>query len=449
MSNSKSKSPADFYDNNSMEPRTQLEFALAGEITPEMERAAGEEPHLEPDDVRAEIGGGRMVLPASRVHLEQELQPVAIGRAATTKINANLGTSEVASSRSEELEKLRTAVRWGADTVMDLSTGGDLNEIRRSVVESVDVPLGTVPLYSMIVDRPVEEIDREIILAELKNQARQGVDFFTIHAGLLASHLELTEARLAGIVSRGGSLIAQWMRAQSQENPFYENFDEICELMREYDVSISLGDGLRPGAQADATDEAQLAELEVLGELTERAWEHGLQVLVEGPGHVPFNQIEENMNKQQQICHGAPFYVLGPLVSDIFPGYDHITGAIGATAAAYHGASLLCYVTPKEHLGLPDAEAVKQGCVAHKIAAHSADVARGLPKSRRPDDAISRARAELDWDQQFKHCFDPQKARKIRREECEATGEDLDDYCSMCGKDWCAVEKNNELEEER
>jgi len=445
MKNSQEKSPGDFYKKSTLEPETQLEYALAGKITPEMKTAAVEEPHLEPVDVREAIAKGEMVIPASKKHIQQGINPPAIGRQAKTKINANLGTSDVSSCLAEEKEKLKTAIQSGADTVMDLSTGGDLDKIRKTMIEEVSVPVGTVPVYSMIVDRSVEEIDRKIILDELEKQARQGVDFFTVHAGLLFSHLDLAKNRLAGIVSRGGSLIARWMKAHGRENPFYENFSDICEIMRKYDITLSLGDGLRPGAQADASDRAQFAELEVLGELTERAWTQGVQVLVEGPGHVPFDQIENNMKKQQEICHGAPFYVLGPLVSDIFPGYDHITGAIGATAAAYHGASLLCYVTPSEHLGLPEAEDVKEGCIAHKIAAHSADIARGIPHSREADDAISRARREMDWKKQFKHCFDAERAQELKGREIQDSREELEDYCSMCGKDWCAVKINSEL----
>jgi len=348
------KTAWDFNDN----PRpldkcvTQLEMARHGVITPEMIRVSEREAHLSPEQVRDEVAAGRMIIPANRVHLKHNLDPMAIGRASLTKVNANMGASPVSSGTHEEIEKLEWAERWGADTVMDLSTGGDLDKTREAILGASRVPIGTVPLYSMIIGRTIEELDYQMILDTLEHQAKQGVDYFTIHAGLLAAHLPLVEKRLIGIVSRGGSLLAKWMITHGKENPMYTIFDDICDLMREYDVSFSLGDGLRPGGLADASDDAQLAELEVLGELTERAWQKGVQVMVEGPGHVPFDQIEYNMKLQRQLCHGAPFYVLGPLVTDIFPGYDHITSCIGATSAGYHGASMLCYVTPKEHLGL-------------------------------------------------------------------------------------------------
>jgi phosphomethylpyrimidine synthase len=362
---------------------------------------------------------------------------------ALTQVNANMGASPVDSSTGEEVEKLRWAERWGADTVMDLSTGGNLDATREAILSEATVPIGTVPIYSMIIGRRIEDLTYDVILKELEHQARQGVDYFTIHAGVLREHLSLVKKRLIGIVSRGGSLLAKWMIHHRRQNPFWEIFSDICDIMREYDVSFSLGDGLRPGGLADATDEAQLAELYTLGELTERAWAKGVQVMVEGPGHVPFDQIEFNMKLQRKICHGAPFYVLGPLVTDIFPGYDHIASAIGATSAAYHGAAMLCYVTPKEHLGLPKKDDVKQGCIAYKIAAHAADVALGIPGSRDRDDALTKARAALNWEKHFALAFDPDTARAYHDEDLDVDT----DFCAMCGHDWCAVRISKEIQE--
>jgi phosphomethylpyrimidine synthase len=347
----------------------------------------------------------------------------------------------VASTTDEEVEKLRWAVRWGADTVMDLSTGGDLDRTRAAIVRASSVPIGTVPIYAMIVGRKIEALTIEVILDELRKQAEQGVDYFTVHAGVRRAHLPLVRDRLIGIVSRGGSLLAKWMLVHDRENPMYEHFDAICDVLRAYDVSFSLGDGLRPGGLSDATDAAQIAELSTLGELTERAWRKGVQVMVEGPGHVPFDQIEFNMKLQRRLCHGAPFYVLGPLVTDVFPGYDHVTSCIGATAAAYHGASMLCYVTPKEHVGLPKREDVKQGCVAYKIAAHAADVALGIPGARAWDDAMTRARAALNWEKQFELAFDGDTARALHDEDLDVDT----DFCAMCGHDWCSVRISKEL----
>lgn len=429
--------------------KTQLDYARHGEITSEMKEVAKQESHLEPEEVREEVVAGRMVIPANQNHLVSGLKPVGIGRAATTKINANLGASAVSSCLEEEKIKTEWALRWGADTVMDLSTGDEqkeVNEIRTEVIKDSPAPVGTVPLYSMIIDQSIEALTVDKIISELERQARQGVDFFTIHAGVLKGHLQFVEDRVGGIVSRGGSLMAAWMEEHNSQNPLYNHFDEICDLMREYDITFSLGDGLRPGCLADATDEAQLKELETLGELTERAWENGVQVMVEGPGHIPFDQVEFNVKLQQKLCHGAPFYVLGPVVTDIFPGYDHITSTIGATAAAYHGASLLCYVTPREHLGLPDRKDVKRGCIAYKIAAHSADIALGIPGSRNRDDEMAKARADLDWEKQFKLSFDEQLAREIKAED-EDNLEGDSDYCSMCGRDWCPVRRQKENSE--
>ena len=424
-------------------PVTQLESARLGVVTPEMARVAEREPHLTAVQVRDEVAAGRMVIPANRNHLAHALQPMAIGRAAKTKINANMGASPVSSGTHEEVEKLRWAERWGADTVMDLSTGGNLDECRDAIVRSSTVPIGTVPIYSMIIGRKIEDLDERIILETLEHQARQGVDYFTIHAGVLREHLPYIKRRLIGIVSRGGSLLAKWMLVHGRQNPMYEAWERICEVMRRHDVTFSIGDGLRPGGLADATDRAQLAELETLGELTERAWRMGVQVMIEGPGHVPFDQIEFNMKLQRRLCHGAPFYVLGPLVTDIFPGYDHITSCIGATAAGYHGASMLCYVTPKEHLGLPKKDDVKQGCIAYKIAAHAADVALGIPGSRDRDDELTKARAALNWEKHFELSFDPDTARAYHDEDLDVDT----DFCAMCGHDWCSVRISKEIQE--
>ena len=424
-------------------PVTQLEHARLGIVTPEMKRVAEREAHLSADQVRDEVGAGRMIIPANKVHLGYELDPMCIGRAGLTKVNANMGASPVSSGTDEEVEKLRWAERWGADTVMDLSTGGDLDATRDAIIRHAHVPIGTVPIYSMIIGRSIEELTLDVILESLRHQARQGVDYFTIHAGVAREHLPFIRKRLIGIVSRGGSLLAKWMLHHGQENPMYTHFEAICDLMREYDVSFSLGDGLRPGGLADATDAAQLGELDRLGELTERAWRRGCQVMVEGPGHVPFDQIEYNMKLQRQRCHGAPFYVLGPLVTDVFPGYDHITSAIGATSAGYHGAAMLCYVTPKEHLGLPKRDDVKQGCIAYKIAAHASDVALGIPGSRDWDDDLTRARAALNWEKHFDLAFDSDTARAFHDEDLDVDT----DFCAMCGHDWCSVRISKEIVE--
>ncbi|MEM7246739.1 MAG: phosphomethylpyrimidine synthase ThiC [Acidobacteriota bacterium] len=424
-------------------PVTQLEHARLGTITPEMTRVAEREPHLTADQVRDEVAAGRMVIPANRTHLAGRLDPMAIGRASLTKINANLGASPVSSGTDAEVEKLDWAVRWGADTVMDLSTGGDLDATREAIIGHSTVPIGTVPIYSMIIGRKIEDLDEACVLETLEHQARQGVDYFTIHAGVLREHLPHVAKRLIGIVSRGGSLLAKWMLHHRRENLMYSMWDDICEVMRAHDVTFSIGDGLRPGGLADATDAAQLGELTVLGELTERAWRHGVQVMVEGPGHVSFDQVEYNMKLQRQLCHGAPFYVLGPLVTDMFPGYDHVTSCIGATAAAYHGAAMLCYVTPKEHLGLPKKDDVKQGCVAYKIAAHAADVALGIPGARDRDDELTKARAALNWERHFELSFDPDLARAFHDEDLDVDT----DFCAMCGHDWCSVRISKEIVE--
>lgn len=414
--------------------------------TPEMARVAERE-NIPVELIRDEIAAGRLVIPANRLHLAgiadgQNSSPVrldscGIGRAVTTKINANIGSSPISSCKDQELVKLRLAIQFGADAVMDLSTGGDLDAIRTHIIANSPACIGTVPIYSMIVNKPVEDLTHKDIIETVRRQAEQGVDFFTIHAALLRKHVPMAAKRQLGIVSRGGSLLAKWMMHHGRENPMYELFDEISGIMAEYDVAYSLGDGLRPGCLADASDDAQFAELDVSGELVERARKAGVQVMVEGPGHVPFDQIEMNMKRQQTVCDGAPFYVLGPVVTDMFPGYDHLVAAIGATAAAYWGASFLCYVTPAEHLALPTPADVKTGCVAFKIAAHAADIARKLPGARDRDDAISQARADFNWTKQFELAFDGQTAREIRSRDAKAgLG---DDFCSMCGKDWCAM----------
>ena len=424
---------------------TQYQHALAGKITPQMRRVAERE-NARPELIRDELAAGRLVIPANELHLAGcaggiKLDPCGIGRAITTKINANIGASPLTSCTERELTKLRWAVRYGADAVMDLSTGGDLDATRRSVIANAAVPVGTVPVYSMIADRPIEELTAEQMLATIRAQARQGVDFFTLHAGLLREHVPLANRRKLGIVSRGGALLAKWMIHHARQNPMYERFDEICGILGEHDVTVSLGDGLRPGCLADASDDAQFAELDVLGELVARCRQAGVQVIVEGPGHLPFDQIEANMKRQQAVCDGAPFYVLGPVVTDVFPGYDDVVSAIGATAAAFHGASFLCYVTPAEHLALPTPEDVKAGCIAYKIAAHAADVARGLPGARRWDDQMAEARAAFDWDRQFELAFDGEAARSARQRDVNTEA----DYCSMCGKEWCAMRISNQV----
>lgn len=424
-------------------PITQLESARLGIITAEMERVAEREPHLTAVQVRDEIAAGRLIIPANRAHLAKNLDPMAIGRASKTKVNANMGASPISSGTDQEVEKLQWAEKWGADTVMDLSTGGDLDACREAILENSTVPIGTVPIYSMIIGKKIEDLDRELIMGTLKKQAEQGVDYFTIHAGIKRAHLKYVKNRVIGIVSRGGSLLAKWMLVHNEENIMYTMWDEICQLMREHDVSFSIGDGLRPGGLADATDFAQLAELQVIAELTERAWRFGLQVMVEGPGHVPFDQIEYNAKLQRRLCHGAPFYVLGPLVTDVFPGYDHITSCIGATSIAYHGASMLCYVTPKEHLGLPKKGDVKEGCIAYKIAAHAADVALGIPGTRDWDDELTKARAALNWNKHFELAFDEDTARAYHDEDMDVDT----DFCAMCGHDWCSVRISKEIKE--
>ncbi len=424
---------------------TQIEQARSGNITPEME-AVAECERLEPELVRSEVAAGRMVIPANKTHLEHGLEPVGIGTAARTKINANIGKSAVSSNTQCELEKLTLAVRYGADTVMDLSTGDEIDAVRQRIIEAAKVPVGTVPIYQV-----AEQLDEiadmrpQDFLDVVEMQAQQGVDYMTIHCALLREHLPLTERRLTGIVSRGGALVAKWMAAHGAENPFYTHFDELCEIMHRYDVTWSLGDGLRPGCLADASDEAQFAELSVMGELTARAQQRHCQVMVEGPGHVPMDQIEMNVRRQMELCRAAPFYVLGPIVTDVAPGYDHITSAIGAAMAAWYGAAMLCYVTPKEHLGLPNSDDVREGVIAYKIAAHAADVARHRPGARERDDALSKARFEFDWTEQFRLSLDPETARGMHDETLPESEYKRLPYCSMCGPKFCSMKTTAEL----
>jgi phosphomethylpyrimidine synthase len=420
-----------------------MHYARQGDVTPEMVHVAGRE-RVAPEVVRSEVARGRMVIPANIAH--PELEPMAIGINALCKVNANIGNSAVTSDIDQELEKLRVSLKYGADTVMDLSTGGDIPAIREAILRASSVPIGTVPIYEAIqAVKQAEDLTPKGLLDVIERQAKQGVDYMTIHAGVLKAFVPLTRHRVTGIVSRGGALMAAWMLAHDEENPLYTHFDEICEIFKAYDVTFSLGDGLRPGCLADASDEAQFAELGVLGELTKRAWQHDVQVMVEGPGHVPFDQIAMNVQKEIEVCHEAPFYVLGPLVTDIAPGYDHITSCIGATMAGTAGAAMLCYVTPKEHLGLPDKEDVKQGLVAYKIAAHAADIARHRPGARDRDDALSRARYAFDWNQQFALSLDPETARSMHDATLPHEVFKSAEFCSMCGPKFCSMKIHTHL----
>jgi phosphomethylpyrimidine synthase len=424
---------------------TQIESARAGQVTPEMETVAGVE-QLDPEVVRNEVALGRMVIPANKTHLAKGLSPIAIGIAARTKINANIGKSAVSSDSQCEVEKLLLAVRYGADTVMDLSTGPHIDAVRGQIIEAATVPVGTVPIYQVAEQLDdIVDMQPEDFLDIVARQARQGVDYMTVHCGLLREHLPLTERRLTGIVSRGGALVAKWMLAHGEENPFYTHFDDLCDIMRQYDVTWSLGDGLRPGSIADASDDAQFAELKVMGELGRRARQRNCQVMIEGPGHVPMDQIERNVRQQQEWCDEAPFYVLGPLVTDIAPGYDHITSAIGAALAAWHGAAMLCYVTPKEHLGLPNVDDVRQGVIAYKIAAHAADLARHRVGARVRDDALSKARFAFDWAEQFRLSLDPETAQRMHDESLPDAEHKNSHYCSMCGPKFCSMKATEEL----
>jgi len=427
---------------------TQLTTARKGEITPEMEYVAERE-SLPVALIRDEVAAGTMVIPANTVHLKEGLEPMAIGVASTCKINANIGNSAVTSDIDGELEKLHTAVHFGADTVMDLSTGSNIDAIRSSIIKASPVPIGTVPIYQMLEELggEIEEMRAEHFLDMVEHQAKQGVDYMTVHCGVLIEHLHLTVNRVTGIVSRGGSLIAKWMMIHRKQNPLYEHFDDLCDIMRQYDVTWSLGDGLRPGSIADASDEAQFAELETLGELVLRGRERGTQVMVEGPGHIPMHEIEMNVRRQVEICDGAPFYLLGPLVTDIAPGYDHITSGIGAAMAGWYGAAMLCYVTPKEHLGLPNNEDVRQGVIAYKIAAHAADVARNRPGAQDRDDALSRARFAFDWNEQFRLSLDPETARAYHDETLPQDNFKSAHFCSMCGPKYCSMKISEEIRE--
>ena len=416
---------------------TQMHFAREGVMTEEM-RTVAELEKVAPELIQKEIAAGRLIIPANVNH--PELKPMGIGIALSCKINANIGNSAVTSNIDEELEKLKICIKYGADTAMDLSTGGSIHEIREAILRNSTIPIGTVPIYEAVqrVAR-VEDLTEELLFEVIEEQARQGVDYMTIHAGILREYLPLVQHRVTGIVSRGGSLMAQWMIAHDKENPLYTGFDRLCEIFKRYDVSFSLGDSLRPGCLADASDAAQFSELKTLGELTRQAWEHDIQVMIEGPGHVPMDQLEMNVKKQQELCQGAPFYTLGPLVTDIAPGYDHITSAIGAAMVGWYGSSLLCYVTPKEHLGLPNADDVRQGIIAYKIAAHAADVARHRPGARERDDALSRARFSFDWNQQFALSLDPERAKEYHDEALPHDGYKSAAFCSMCGPKFCSM----------
>lgn len=417
---------------------TQMHYARQGVITPEMEYAAIRE-GVEPEFVRQELASGRAILPSNINHPESE--PMLIGRHFHVKINANIGNSAVSSSIEEEVEKMTWAVRWGSDTVMDLSTGKNIHSTREWIIRNSPVPIGTVPLYQALekVNGEAEALTWELYRDTLIEQAEQGVDYFTIHAGVLLRYIPMTAKRMTGIVSRGGSIMAAWCLAHHQENFLYTHFEEICEIMKRYDVAFSLGDGLRPGSIYDANDEAQMAELATLGELTQIAWKHDVQVMIEGPGHVPMHKIKENVDLQMEICQEAPFYTLGPLTTDIAPGYDHITSAIGAAMIGWFGTSMLCYVTPKEHLGLPNKDDVREGVIAYKIAAHAADLAKGHPRAQRRDDALSKARFEFRWRDQFNLSLDPERALSYHDETLPAEGAKEAHFCSMCGPKFCSM----------
>jgi phosphomethylpyrimidine synthase len=425
---------------------TQLHYARRGEVTPEMEFVAIRE-GVAPEVVRDELARGRAILPASVNHPETE--PMVIGRRFLVKINANIGNSAIGSSIEEEVEKMRWATRWGADTVMDLSTGKNIHETREWILRNSPVPVGTVPIYQALekVGGKAEDLSWEVYRDTLVEQAEQGVDYFTIHAGVRLHYIPLTVGRVTGIVSRGGSIMAKWCLAHHEESFLYTRFREICEILAAYDVSFSLGDGLRPGSTADANDAAQFAELDTLGELTRIAWEHDCQVMIEGPGHIPMHLIKENVDRQLAVCHEAPFYTLGPLTTDIAPGYDHITSAIGAAMIGWFGTAMLCYVTPKEHLGLPNRKDVKDGVIAYKIAAHAADLAKGHPRAREWDDALSKARFEFRWQDQFDLSLDPETAREFHDETLPAEGAKVAHFCSMCGPKFCSMKITQEIRE--
>jgi phosphomethylpyrimidine synthase len=424
---------------------SQRHFARKGLITEEMMYVADRE-KIAPELVRDEVAAGRMIIPANINH--PELEPMAIGVASLCKINANIGNSAITSNVDEELRKLHTAVHFGADTVMDLSTGGGIHEIREEILRHSPVPIGTVPIYEAVSRvKRIEDLSADLMLEVIEEQAQQGVDYMTIHAGVLVQYLPLISRRITGIVSRGGAILAQWMAHHHKQNFLYERFDDISKIMKKYDVSYSLGDGLRPGCIADASDEAQFAELRTLGELTRQAWEHDVQVMIEGPGHVPLDKIKEQVDKEVEWCYGAPFYTLGPLVTDIAPGYDHITSAIGAALIGWHGASMLCYVTPKEHLGLPNEKDVKDGIIAYKIAAHAADIARRRPGAQDRDDALSYARYTFDWEKQFELSLDPETARSMHDETLADDYYKEAKFCSMCGPKFCSMNYSQKVDE--
>lgn len=425
--------------------RTQMHYARKGIITEEMQYVARRE-RLTPELVRDEVARGRMIIPANINHAN--LEPMAIGVASKCKINSNIGNSATTSNIDEELEKLRYSIKYGADTVMDLSTGGDIPEIRKAIIAASPIPIGTVPIYEALARvRRVQDLTIDVMLEVIEEQAEQGVDYMTIHAGVLVQYIPLTAKRVTGIVSRGGAILAEWMVRNHKQNLLYENFDRICKIFQKHDVSFSLGDGLRPGSLADASDEAQFAELKTLGELTKKAWEYDVQTMIEGPGHIPLDQIALQVEKEKELCYEAPFYTLGPLVTDIAPGYDHITSAIGAAMIGWHGASMLCYVTPKEHLGLPNKEDVKQGIIAYKIAAHAADIARHRPGARDRDDELSRARFSFDWNRQFELSLDPETARAYHDETLPEEGFKEAAFCSMCGPKFCSMNHSAKTQE--
>ncbi len=426
------------------EIRTQMHYARKGIVTEEMEYVAKLE-KIAAELVRDEVARGRMIIPANIHHAN--LEPMAIGVASKCKINSNIGNSAVTSDIECELEKLRYSVKYGADTVMDLSTGGDIPAIRRAIIADSPIPIGTVPIYEALSRvRRVEDLTGDIMLEVIEEQAEQGVDYMTIHAGVLVQYIPLASKRITGIVSRGGSILAEWMVKNHKQNMLYERFEDICKIFQKHDVSFSLGDGLRPGSLADASDAAQFAELKTLGELTKKAWEYDVQVMIEGPGHIPMDQIELQVQKERELCYEAPFYTLGPLVTDIAPGYDHITSAIGAAMIGWHGASMLCYVTPKEHLGLPNRDDVKLGIIAYKIAAHAADIARHRPGARDRDDELSRARYSFDWNRQFDLSLDPETARAMHDETLPEEGFKDAHFCSMCGPKFCSMNISAKVE---
>jgi phosphomethylpyrimidine synthase len=424
--------------------RTQMHYGRKGIVTEEMQYVAQRE-RLAPELVRDEVARGRMIIPANIHHTN--LEPMCIGVASKCKINSNIGNSAVISNIEGELEKLRYSVKYGADTVMDLSTGGDIPAIRKAIIADSPIPIGTVPIYEALSRvRRVEDLTGDLMLEVIEEQAEQGVDYMTIHAGVLVQYIPLASKRITGIVSRGGSILAEWMVKNHKQNMLYERFEDICKIFQKHDVSFSLGDGLRPGSVADASDEAQFSELKTLGELTRKAWDYDVQVMIEGPGHIPMDQIELQVQKEREMCYEAPFYTLGPLVTDIAPGYDHITSAIGAAMIGWHGASMLCYVTPKEHLGLPNRDDVKVGIIAYKIAAHAADIARHRPGARDRDDELSRARYSFDWNRQFDLSLDPETARAMHDETLPEEGFKDAHFCSMCGPKFCSMNISAKVE---